>query len=244
MIDKDNLIKAGDMVQEILKRKQIEIELNNLFDYPMTIAVAAMGYGKTTAAKSFLHSRNADCIWVSVESDETSPQYLWDSLTRQISKTRAELGDQLRAHGFPADAVQRWKIEQILEEYLYRTDTVLVIDDYHFARSPELDRFVTGLIKANIEGLHVLILSRTLPNIGVDELILKGYCYLVKNTVFELSSSDITEYFLLNGYALDENMVRSVYELSEGWITAVYLMMQSYAETGRLETGRSPRTID
>ena len=232
-------------MQEILERKKIEVELNNLFDYPLTIVVAAMGYGKTTAVKSFLHSRTADCIWVSVESDETPPQYLWDSFTRQISKTRTELGDQLRAHGFPADAVQRSKIEQILEEHLYRTDTVLVIDDYYFAHSPVLDRFVTSLIKASIEGLHVLILSRTLPNIGVDELMLKGYCYLIKNTVFELSSSDIMEYFRLNGYALDEDTARSVYELSEGWITAVYLMMQRYAETGRLETGRSlERLID
>ena len=37
----------------VLKRERVSAELNNLFDYPLTVVVAAMGYGKTTSVRIF-----------------------------------------------------------------------------------------------------------------------------------------------------------------------------------------------
>ena len=88
----------------ILKRERIGSELNNIFYYPLTVVVAAMGYGKTTAAKSFLDEKNIQYVWLTVESEETSAPYLWDSLTRQWARTDPQLGKQLNKLGFPADA--------------------------------------------------------------------------------------------------------------------------------------------
>lgn len=231
--------------QFILERKHINDEFKNIFLFPLTIAVAAMGYGKTTAARYFLDDAQADYVWLSVENDEISPQYIWDSFTRQIKRSKPELGEQLRALGFPADAAQREKIRQIIEDNTYRSNTVFVIDDYHFNHSPVLDRFVERMVKANIEGFHILILSRTLPEFGVEELMLKGYCYLIKNNYFELTIEEIREYFQLYGFKLSEEMTKLVFDISEGWVSAVYLMMKRYSETGRMEPGKSlVRLID
>lgn len=225
--------------QHILKREHISTEFKNIFDYPLTVAVAAMGYGKTTSARDFLECAGAKYVWVSVDSDESSPQYLWDSLTRQLSKAMPELGNQLRALGFPADAPQRDKVLKIIEDITYMTNTVLVIDDYHFAHASELDRLIERIVRANIVGFHILILSRTIPEISIDELILKGYCYLVKSDLFEVSTGEIKEYFKLYSCDISEETASRVYEMSEGWAAAVYLIMQRYAEIGRLEPGRS-----
>ena len=92
------------MKQCTLKRERINDEFNHVFHFPLTIAVAAMGYGKTTAARDFLNHANVDYAWLSVESDESSPQYIWDSFTRQLARTKPELGNQLRNLGFPIDA--------------------------------------------------------------------------------------------------------------------------------------------
>ena len=64
----------------ILKRQHISAQLQNIFDYPLAVVVAAMGYGKTTSVRAFLDEVNARYAWLSVESDETSAQYIWDSL--------------------------------------------------------------------------------------------------------------------------------------------------------------------
>ena len=225
--------------RHVLKRKHINAELGNVFDYPLTVAVAAMGYGKTTSARDYLNEETVKYVWVSVESDESSPQYIWDSLTSQLSKTKPEIGKQLRALGFPVDTPQRDKVLKIIEDITYRTNTVLVIDDYHFAHSTELDRFIERIVRANIEGFHILILSRTVPEMSIDELVLKGYCYLIKSHLFEVSMDEIKEYFKLHSFDISDDTARRVYEISEGWASAIYLIMQRYAEIGRLEPGRS-----
>ncbi|KUO53072.1 MAG: hypothetical protein APF76_14875 [Desulfitibacter sp. BRH_c19] len=225
--------------QHILKRGHISAELSNIFDYPMIVAVAAMGYGKTTSARDYLNEVNAQYAWLSVESDESSPQYIWDSLIGQLAKTNSELSKQLRALGFPDDAPQRDNILKIIEDHSYMTNTVLVIDDYHFAHSPELNRLIEKIVRAKIDGLHILILSRTIPQMNIDELMLKGYCYLIKSDLFEINTDEIKEYFNLYNHDISDDTARQVYEISEGWVSAVYLIMQRYAEIGEVESGRS-----
>lgn len=227
------------MKQYLLKRQRINNEFANIFQYPLTIAVAAMGYGKTTAAREYLSGIDANYIWLSIERDESSPQFIWDTLARQIIKTRPELGNQLRMLGFPTGAAQSDKIKQIIEDHAYLSNTVLVIDDYHFAHSPLLDRFIESIVRSSIDGFHILILSRTVPELAIEELRVKSCCYLIKSIFFEFTEDEIREYFQLYGFTLPDKTIEKVYEISEGWVSAVYLIMQRYANTGRLESGRS-----
>lgn len=225
--------------QHFLKRQRIEHELENIFRYPLTIAVAAMGYGKTTAAREFLNNNNTDYIWLSIERDESSPQLIWDSLMRQLVRTTPELGNQLRMLGFPTDMAQLDKIKQIIEDFAYMSNIILVIDDYHFAHSPKLDKFIEHIVKANIDDFHMLILSRTIPELSVEELLLKNYCYVIKNACFEFNAEEIGSYFYLYGFQLPDKTIKKVYKMSEGWISAVYLLLQRYTETGLLDSGNS-----
>lgn len=225
--------------QHFLKRQRIDHELENVFRYPLTIAVAAMGYGKTTAAREFLNTNNANYIWLSLEREESSPQLIWDSLMRQLVKTTPELGNQLRMLGFPSDLAQLDKIKQIIEDYAYLSNIIVVIDDYHLAHSPKLDKFLEHIVKVNIDGFHMLILSRTIPEFSIEELLLKDYCYVIKNAFFEFNSEEIESYFYLYGFQLPNKTIKKVYKISEGWISAVYLLLQRYAETGLLDSGKS-----
>ena len=231
------------MRQRILKRERIDAQLGHIFDYSLTVVVAAMGYGKTTSVRSFLDARNALYVWLSIESDETSAQYIWDSLTRQLAKADAKLGNQLHALGFPVDAPQRDRIMDIIGDCVHMPHTILVIDDYHFARSPELDRLIERIVRAEIEGLHIVIISRTKPEIHVDELQLKGYCHLFRSDLFEMSPEEIEAYFKLFGQEISANVARRVHVISEGWITVVYLIIQRYCEIGRLEPGANIESL-
>ncbi len=227
------------MRQQILHRRHISAELDNLFSHPLTLAVAAMGYGKTTSAKDYLNEKAVRYTWLSIESDESSPQYIWDSLTSQLVKDKPEPGKQLRALGFPVDAPQRERVLKMIEDLVYMTNTVLVIDDYHHVHSPELDKLVERLVRMKIEGFHILILSRTVPEINIYELTLKGYCYQVKSRVFEVGAAEIKSYFEMYSHRISDDTAKQVQEISEGWVSAVYLIMQRYAETGRVEPGES-----
>ncbi|KUO62714.1 MAG: hypothetical protein APF84_03435 [Gracilibacter sp. BRH_c7a] len=227
------------MQRFILKRKQISTKLNSIFAYPLTIIVAAMGYGKTTSVRDFLDQADKNYIWLTVGSDESSPQYIWDSLTRQLIKAVPKLGRQLNTLGFPINTPQRDKVIKIIEDYTALVNTIIVIDDYHFNQAYELNQMLEIIVRARIQGLHIVILSRTIPEINVDELTLKGYCYLLKHHLFELSQEEVKQYFLLNGHSISDDIAQRVHKISEGWISAVYLMMQRYSEIGIVESGSS-----
>lgn len=225
--------------RKILERIHINEKLDNIFKYPLTVVIAAMGYGKTTTAWEYLNNSGVEFLWVFVEDDESSPQYIWDSLTRQLAKTMPEMGQQLRGLGFPNDRQQRDKVIQIIEHHTYETNRVLVIDDYHFAHSPELDSLIERIVRNNIDGFHILILTRALPKLKIDDLVLKGYCYRLKSQLFEVTETEIKNYFKLFNQDISEEFAREVNKISEGWVTAMYLIVQRYLEIGRLESGNT-----
>lgn len=238
-ITKEACIKMKKLTDahHILKRKMVREQLGHAFDYPLTLVVAAMGYGKTVAVRDFLDEMKADYIWLNVESDETSAHIIWNSLTRQFAEYDPKIGGQLNALGFPVGASHRDRIFDLLEEWTYLTSKVIVIDDYHFANLPELDMLLEKLVRKRITGLHLLVISRTRPAINIEELKLKGYCHQLKSSLFELSLDEIKEYFQLFDREISDTTAKQVWEITEGWITAVYLVCRRYLETGRLEAG-------
>ncbi len=174
---------------------------------------------------------------MNVDSDETSSHIMWEFLTRQLAVNNPEIGDRLKALGFPVSAADRDRVFDLLEEWTYLANKILVIDDYHFTSAQELDFLLEKLVRRRINGLHVLILSRTSPAINVQELKLKGYCHQLESSLFDLSRDEIKEYFRLFSRNISENMAKQVEKMTDGWITAVHLICQNFLKTGRLEAG-------
>ena len=223
------------MNHPILLRQQIHEQLHEVYRHPLTLVTAAMGYGKTTAVRHFLDQQQAKYAWLYVEKEDTSPQHLWHSLTRQMGKMEPKLGARLNKLGFPADTAQRDRLLDSIEDQLHGTNTIVVLDDYHHVLSEEMDELVERIVKKAIPGFHLILLSRVRPRFSVEELTLKGLCFQLKNSLFELSLEETQAFFSLFGYHLSEDMTMHVQEVSEGWITAVYLMMKNYAETGAFD---------
>lgn len=225
------------MQGRILKRELLASHLLQIYNYPMTLIVAAMGYGKTIAVSEFLKEMKADYAWLSVESDDTSSNIFWDGLAGVIAQNDPIIGNTLAGMGLPMSAAEKNRFFDLLEEWAYQKEKFLVIDDYHFIDSPELDLLWEKLVRKRIKGLHVLIISRRRPAMDIQELQLKGYCYWLKGSLFELSQTEITEYFRLYNQDVSATIVKQIHMLTEGWITAVYLICQRYRDIGRLELG-------
>src|SRR6056297_142693 len=187
----------------LLKRKALFEKHQNILNYPLTLGVASMGFGKTVAARYFLENKDVKSTWISVESKESSKEYIWDLITKQISSSAPELGKQLRALGFPQSVGVRDKIIDIIENSVYLRRIVIVFDDYHNLDSPEINSLIERLVKRNIKGLHILILTRTVPTFNIQELELKDYCYRISNLDYELTKDEVRKYFSKKDVQLD-----------------------------------------
>lgn len=152
---------------KILRRKRIENVLSNIFSFPLTVVSATMGYGKTTAVKTFLENRKVNTIWVSLTGERNSESLFWSKLCSAAAKHYPEKAKHLQEMGFPYNQHQLDKIIGYIQEYSSDKKTVLVIDDYHLIENnKQFEALIEIAVQEEIPNFHIVLISRTRPGIG------------------------------------------------------------------------------
>jgi LuxR family maltose regulon positive regulatory protein len=221
------LEKGGVSVKKLktLKRNRVNRELESIFEYPLTVVEAPIGYGKTTAVREFLSSRGSVVLWLSFLSSEDTASFFWDSLSSEIGKLDAETGARLKNLGFPNDAPQIANILSILNGLDFEEDTALVIDDFHLVNNPQIGSFLTIIAREQPEKLHVAIITRDTSNLDISELTAKGLCNILPQQTLCFTDAEIRDYCDLMGYKSDDTELEKISEYTGGWISMVYLTL-------------------
>lgn len=214
--------------------ERITEAIGGLLGYPLTIVEAPMGYGKTTLVRESLKNIDAEIIWQKVYDDNLSG--FWKGFCSKLGGVDQAKAQSLAALGFPNDSTTRYEALAIIEEIELQKDIVLVIDDYHIVACTETNDFIEFLVKNEIPQLHLILIARHIGLQGIEELSLKAYLLHIKKQAFEFSHQDIKEYYHLCGILLQDDEVQMLYDLTEGWISALYLIMMNYWENESLDT--------
>lgn len=223
----------------VYTRKALNQSLQGIWQHPLTVVEAPMGYGKTTAVREFLRNSTAEVFWQTVF--EASPAAFWKGFCGAVAKADPACAGRLAALGLPDDSVLREEAVELLGGMKFTRPAAVVIDDYHLLSLPAVDHFVERLAAAAIPGLHIIILSRNKFGENTTELALKGYCLVIGRRQFELSVDETVDYCKLCGIRLEREEAAFLEEYTEGWISAVYLCILGYRQTGRLE--RQPASL-
>ncbi len=223
----------------ILQRNRGNKQLEDALEYPLTMIVAPMGFGKTTAVKAFLENVRGKHIWLTIHQDEESPQLLWNLVVDQIARGDPKFGEQLHQMGFPLNQLQQNKVFRLIEKYSANERIIIVIDDYHHVKSEAFDQFIEMLIRHRIANVSLIVVSRSSLNLQVDDLELKGFCKIIDSDVWLMTKEEIKALLSINQVFPSKSMIDQIYERSEGWITAVHLLMHHYIQYGKFEFGSS-----
>ncbi len=221
--------------KNLLHRKNLTKMLLDALDYPLTLLIAPMGYGKTTAIIELFKTTGLEYCWFHFEKEEHSPRFIWDTFLRQIRAIDEELEELFRTIGFPFLTPQRNQIFSILQSLAKTKPIYIIIDDYQFNKSNTFDEFIELLIRADIYNLNLIILSRTMPNFKIEELKLKNKCCCITQKNFLLSCTEVGTLFRINRIHAGKEIILKVHELAEGWISVAILLMHKYEETGRMD---------
>ncbi len=208
-------------------------KLDGILDYPLTIVEAPMGYGKTTAVKEFLNNSDAIILWLRVY--DGSLDSFWNEFARLAGELKDGLYNSLIKLGFPNDAVSAREALGLISSLDLSEKYVLVIDDYHLIDSPEIDEFIEKLTTNEIENFHVVLNTRFSGFQRLEEYKLKGLLHHITKEAFELSAEEIAEYYKTCGVSIQDTQAQQLYSVTEGWISALYLMMLGYIADGNLD---------
>ncbi|MBV8711220.1 MAG: AAA family ATPase, partial [Solirubrobacterales bacterium] len=144
---------------------------------PVTVIAASAGSGKTLLVRSWLESDGRDwhAAWVSVERGERDAQRFWGAVVAELSVAGASVGVAIEAPQptphFDGEAV----VERLLSE-LASLDSrlVLVLDDLHELAAPEMLAQVTYFLDRLPPSVHVVLISRRDPQLGLHRRRLAG----------------------------------------------------------------------
>ena len=216
--------------QSLYFSQRITEAMSGIFDHPLTLVEAPMGYGKTTAIREFLSNSPTQVLWQTVY--DSAPTSFWQDFGRLFAAIDEDSAQSLLELGFPHDGILLQEAVRILADVAFLDRTFLVIDDYHLLASREIDQLIERMVLHGIPGLHIVLITRYSEQLNVEELALKGYLHLIAKETLELTPPEITEYYKACGISLKGEETERLHELTEGWISALYLFMLELISRG------------
>lgn len=224
-------MKNNTFRPKLLHRTRIQKQLNGALEVPLFLITAAMGYGKTTTVRYFLKiHKDLRTIWFPLSTDETDKGWMWQKFSQLISEHSSEIADILHEYGLPGSYKEAEHLILNIKDKIARP-MLLIIDDYHENRSHEFNQLLIAFANINVPNFHIMVLSRTIPDIPVTELELKGLCKTCSQDDLEFTFDEINDLFKLNSFHLTINEKELIYKNTEGWTSAIYLTLLNYSET-------------
>lgn len=209
---------------------RIKKAMEPIREYPLTLVEAPMGYGKTTAIREYLKDSGMDVLWLRIH--DASMADFWNGFSGLFSVLDPVRSQGLSKLGFPYDGTLRREALNLLEGIRLNRTTAVVLDDYHLVECPEINRLISFLAYSEINDLYLILTSRYTDMQELEELTLKRrLCHITKESL-ALNVEEIAAYYKLCGILIPEAEARALHQLTEGWISALYLMMLNYIEEG------------
>jgi LuxR family maltose regulon positive regulatory protein len=197
-----------------------------------TLIAAPAGYGKTTAAREFLSRRlpkDALRVWFNC-LEQARPVEQWRRFCRAVGLLDPAAEKELLWIG-PLDDDTAGYAAAVFADLRCDAEAWLIIDDFHRMEDAVSAVFWRALTERGAENPHIVLLTRTPPNIGAPARIRHGVLCIGQEDL-SLNEAEIGEYFERAGLPLTPERVREAAERTGGWIAALRLQMRNYLATG------------
>lgn len=212
------------------ERKKPEEVLDTVIERPMVMVVAPSGYGKTTLIRQYFAQRKLLGLWFPMQHDEVDGNWIWHRICNKVHEYNEPLYERMSQVGLPQSEQELAYIIRLLKTYVVREE-YLIIDDYQECNFPWMDKLLEN-IAISVQHLHIVLISRTYPDIPYEELFLKGYCAVINQQSLTLSMEETAQIFALNDAELTQSELEQLYSYTDGWISAVYLSLYEYKKRG------------
>lgn len=204
----------------------------------LTIVTAPMGYGKTTAVNWFLsgqiHRQRAKVIRINIYSGHLS--LFWTSVQNAFADAGLVF---LKDFSLPEDTVgEGLLLDELCRALAGNTPHYIFLDDYHLLKREEITGFICRLAKNLPENAHIIIASRDRFLKNSDIVNVGARLHQIDKEQLCLNHTELSVYAERCGLELTDTEVDEILTFSEGWFSAIYFAMRSYAESGHLPEGK------
>ena len=224
----------------VVRQRLLEV-MEDAISRPLTLISAPAGFGKTTLITSWLYETGNESrtAWLSLDQDDSDPVHFayymiatLQGIEPRVGRAPISLLGSLKMPGL------KDLMSLLLNEIAAAQERILlVLDDYHTVRNPDIDSALTFLIERMPESLRLIVATREEPQlplarwrtlervaeIGLDEL--------------RFSYDEAVLFFRQTmGLNIDSRSARTLEARTEGWIAGLQMAALSLRLRGREET--------
>lgn len=212
-------------VQKVLRREALANLLSLVYSTPLLIVHAAMGFGKTVTILDFMEGEqgthpDARFTYLCFSASAT-PASAWDRIV-------TSLGQDVQGNASPAGLDDLQRCLDLLQRASGNHPLILILDDYHNIASPEFNHLIELLVTKQVPNVHLLLISRRLPALALDEFLLKGSAVAINHEDLAFTEQEILQLAQLRGIDLPLQDAKQIAQVSEGWIGAVEQILLEY----------------
>jgi ATP/maltotriose-dependent transcriptional regulator MalT/DNA-binding SARP family transcriptional activator len=228
---------------ELLSRARLLEILYERLDRRLIIVSAPAGYGKTSLLIDLAHQSELTFCWLALDPLDRDPQRFVSYLIAAIAERFPHFGARTRAilNGLTS-LEEGWEpllvtfINEIHDEI--PEHFVVVLDDFQFLDgAPAIQAFINRFIQLMDESCHVVLASRTLPEIpDIARLVARDEVGGLDFSDLAFHQLEVQALFAQNQQLeLSDDEARRLTEATEGWIAGI-----QFADVGRLRGGEDP----
>jgi ATP/maltotriose-dependent transcriptional regulator MalT/DNA-binding SARP family transcriptional activator len=220
--------------RQVLPRPRLMARMKSYLDGPATIVCANAGCGKTTLVADFVPSCRIPFVWYQIDPSDEDLGVFFGYLVYGLRRLYPDFGQAVL--GFigetedlssQADQLADVFVNEVSEQIEQKT--ILVMDDFHHAdKSTAIGMAVDRLVQYLPDVLHIILMSRTMPNLSVSRLRSKGLVGIIDRQDLLFVPEEVNKLFVETFQrALPPDLITQFYEKTEGWITGLQLIQQS-----------------
>lgn len=216
---------------ELLSRPRLLESMKSLLDNKLLLLSAPAGYGKTSLLIDLARNIDMPVCWLSLDLLDRDPQrflaYLIASLAEQFPRIGEASRPQLnRLKSIEEDAesflitLTNEIYDQIVEDFL------LIIDDFHLLDDfPVISSLVNRFLELVVENCHVLLSSRSLPNLDdVTLMVAREQVAGLSHVELAFSPREVQALYAQNYHQhLSDESAKDLIDQTSGWITGMVL---------------------
>ncbi|PKM66473.1 MAG: hypothetical protein CVU95_10850 [Firmicutes bacterium HGW-Firmicutes-2] len=213
----------------IVDRTNLSVKLNRILKKKLTLMVAPAGYGKTTAICSWISSKQLlnDDIWLSLSEDENEPDKFWTYFFGAIERVHPSIASNIISLFKTNDYAQ---IKDGISLFINNSvandsDVFIFLDDFQCITNKELHSQFNFLISHLSKSVHIIVLSRVVPEFFTPRMNLSSESQLIQAEDLKFTQEEVAIFFNKNlGVELSMEETIKINEITEGWIALIALI--------------------
>lgn len=218
----------------------------------LLLVSAPAGFGKSSLAVEFCQSLPAhwQSLWLGLSPRDSDPGRFLERLLEGLQDYFPQLGSRalgllkMRQRHQPF-AFEEW-LDGLLDELTLHLDTatplLLVLDDYHLAQGPVLDRCLQFFLNHLPDGLLVMVTSRQRPDWHLARLRLSRQLLELHEQDLRLTHDEATTLLDRHSTSLRGEALENLIQRSEGWVAGLRFWLLAVSEAG--SDGALPQALN